>query len=217
MHAKAYKGMGMEGPIAAWYAALTRKDMPEFGATARRTAERLAEGASVLEVAPGPGYFAIELAKLGRYFITGLDISASFVRIARRNAAEAGLEVDFQQGNAAAMPFAAGTFDLVFCRAAFKNFTQPVEALAEMHRVLKPGGHAVIIDLRADASGQEIDSHVVGMGLNTINRALTKGILRWLRNRAHTEADFRRFIAACTFCQSNVATTATGFEIALVK
>ena len=73
--AKPYKGLGMEGAIAKWYAALTKKSLEDFKALARRTAERIPPGSSVLEVAPGPGYFAIELAKLGNYQITGLDIS----------------------------------------------------------------------------------------------------------------------------------------------
>jgi ubiquinone/menaquinone biosynthesis C-methylase UbiE len=38
------------------------------------------------------------------------------------------------------MPFPAESFDLILCRAAFKNFSRPVEAIDEMHRVLKPAG-----------------------------------------------------------------------------
>ena len=48
------------------------------------------------------------------------------------------------------MPFEDNEFDFVLCRAAFKNFSEPVAALREMHRVLKPGGKALIIDLRRD-------------------------------------------------------------------
>src|SRR5580658_4790714 len=136
---KAYKGLGMEGLTAKWYASLTRKSMEDFKALAKRVAQNLPPTARVLEVAPGPGYFAIELARLGDYRITGLDISRTFVEIARRNAWEAGVAVDFQQGNAAAMPFANGSFDFVLCRAAFKNFSQPLWALKEMHRVLDFG------------------------------------------------------------------------------
>src|ERR1700747_3794031 len=87
--------------------------------------------------APGPGYLAIELAKRGQYAMTGLDISKTFVEIASANARRASVEVDIQQGNASAMPFADNTFDLILCRAAFKNFSQPLEAMNEMHRVLK--------------------------------------------------------------------------------
>lgn len=137
---KAYRGAGMEGMVAKWYASNTAKSMNDFRAEARRVAGLLPAGARVLEVAPGPGYFAIELARLGGYEITGLDISKTFVEIAQRNATQAGARVEFRGGSASDMPFEAGQFDFLFCRAAFKNFSEPVLALQEMHRVLKPGG-----------------------------------------------------------------------------
>ena len=52
-----------------------------------------------------------------------------------------------------------GSFDLIICRAAFKNFSEPLQALHEMHRVLKPGGKALIMDLRRDASLEDIKTH----------------------------------------------------------
>ena len=102
---KGHKGMGMEGFTARWYSSLTRKSLAEFQALARRFAGELPPHSRVLEVAPGPGYFAIELAKLGDYRVTGLDISHTLVDIARRNAREAGVPVDFRLGNASFMPF----------------------------------------------------------------------------------------------------------------
>ena len=121
---------------------------------AQGVAAELPSGSHVLEVAPGPGYFAVELAKLGSYHIVGLDISQTFVRIATDNAKRAGVEVEFRHGNASSMPFDSGSFDFVYCRAAFKNFSEPVRAINEMYRVLKPGGKAVIVDLRKDTSAQ---------------------------------------------------------------
>ena len=82
--AKAYKGIGMEGWVARWYAANTGKDLSDFTAQARKLAASLAPRAAVLEIAPGPGYFAIELARAGDFRITGLDISATFVDLARK-------------------------------------------------------------------------------------------------------------------------------------
>lgn len=119
---KAYKGFGMEGFTAKWYASLTLRSLDEFKALARRTSDQVPPGSQVLEIAPGPGYFAIELAKLGGYQISGLDISHTFVEIARGNAAKAGVHVDFQQGNAASMPFGGKSFDFLLCRAAFIEF-----------------------------------------------------------------------------------------------
>src|SRR4051812_1633021 len=97
---KAYRGMGMEGPIAHWYARNTGKMAAEFEGAARGVAETLRPGAEVLEVAPGPGYFAVELARLGDFRVVGLDVSESFVRIATEHARLAGVEVEFLRGNA---------------------------------------------------------------------------------------------------------------------
>src|SRR5512145_795919 len=154
---KAYKGLPMEGFIASWYARITLKDLKRHAFMAKQMVEKIPANGSVLEIAPGPGYFCIELARLGNYKITGLDISRSFVEIARRNAAGAGLKIDFQEGNAAAMPFQDNLFDFTFCQAAFKNFSEPVKAIAEMYRVLRRGGLSVISDLRRDASAEEIE------------------------------------------------------------
>src|ERR1700722_19856862 len=142
IHRKGYRGVGMEGPIAAWYAKNTAKDLSRFTTVARAVATRVPPGGRVLEIAPGPGFCAIAIAKSGRYSVTGLDISESFVRIARENAGAAGVAVDFRHGNASAMPFPDASFDFIVCSAAFKNFSDPVGALNEIYRVLAPGGHA---------------------------------------------------------------------------
>jgi len=61
---KAHKGPAMEGAIASWYARITKRDRG-YAALANAIAERVRPGARVLEVAPGPGYLAIELARRG--------------------------------------------------------------------------------------------------------------------------------------------------------
>ncbi len=215
---KAYKGMGMEGWIARWYAANTGKSMEEFRALARRVAAGLAPGSVVLELAPGPGYFAIELAKLASLEITGLDISKSFVEIARRNAQAAKVNVDFRQGDASHTPFADETFDFLLCRAAFKNFSQPLLAVREMYRVLKPGGRGVIIDLRRDASQKSINELVDQMGLTWMSSVFTKLTFRMmLLRRAYTRSEFENFVSQTEFHHADIEETPTGFEIRLQK
>src|SRR5690242_19035890 len=61
---KPYKGPNMEGPIATWYARITKRDRG-YAQIADDLAARLPRGARVLEVAPGPGYLAVELARRG--------------------------------------------------------------------------------------------------------------------------------------------------------
>src|SRR5439155_26259799 len=143
-----FQDLGIKGGMARWYDTNTRQHrMGEMKNYAKEATAHIPEGGSVLEVAPGPWYLAIELAKLGTYHISGLDISQDFVEIARRNAQDAGVEVAFQQGNASAMPFPDHTFDFIICTAAFKNFKEPLKALGEMYRVLKPKGSCLIIDM----------------------------------------------------------------------
>ena len=109
---RAWKGKAMEGWVARWYTRTRRKDMADFRGEAKRIRERLNRSSRVLEVAPGPGFFAIELSKLGGFPITGLDISQTLVNIAKKNAAAAGVQVDFRLGNASAMPLTDDSFDL---------------------------------------------------------------------------------------------------------
>jgi ubiquinone/menaquinone biosynthesis C-methylase UbiE len=218
MQAKAYKGMGMEGPIARWYEKNTRRDMPEFKALARRMAETLPAGAKVLEVAPGPGFFSIELAKLGKFDVTGIDISDSFVAIARKNTQAEGVQVDFRKGNASAIPFGESSFDFVLCRAAFKNFSDPVGALREMRRVLKPGGRAVVIDLRKDVNKKSLDDYVRGLKTTAISAFMIRWTFRlMLIKRAYTKEQFQQFIAQSGFENSKIDETPVGFEITLTK
>lgn len=94
------------------------------------------------------------------------------------------------------MPFEDQSFVFLLCRAAFKNFSQPLRALEEMYRVLKPGGRAVIIDLRKDAPKQSVSEAVEGMGLGRVNTFMTKMIFRTtLLKRAYTKKEFEQFLA----------------------
>ncbi len=214
---KAYKGLAMEGPIARWYAKNARRDA-EFKALARKVNETVPVGGHVLEVAPGPGFLSIELARLGKYQVTGLDISKTFVEIAQANARQANVPIDFRQGNASDMPFADGTFDFIICTAAFKNFTQPVQAIAEMQRVLKPGGQALISDLRHDASRADVERMVKEMGLNRLNTLFTQWAFRaMLLKNAYTPDGIRQLVAQTKFRQCDIRTDPIGMEIWLTK
>ncbi len=214
---KPYKGMAMEGMIATWYAKNTGMSIAEFRGLAKRIADGLRPGDGVLEVAPGPGYLAIELARLGPFRVTGLDVSRSFVRIARENALRARVEIDFQEGDAAALPFGADTFDFIVCRAAFKNFSDPVGALREMHRVLRAGGRALIIDMRSDASGKSIVDEVAKMHLGRIDAFLTRTTLSALRKRAYSKSDLERMAQASPFGRCSIVEQPLGFEVGFLK
>lgn len=214
---KGCKGISMEGPIATWYAKNTAKSTHRFESTAARISKACRAGSEILEVAPGPGYLAIELARMG-FRVTGLDISRSFVEIAAANARAAGVDAQFRLGNASEMPFADSSFDAAVTMAAFKNFSDPVGALNEMYRVLRPGGQAWVYDLRREASLEEVDREVRGMHLSGINAAVTRLTFRWmLLPRAYSLAEIERMSRESRFGGCEVRCDGIGFEARLVR
>jgi len=214
-----FKGPEMEGPIARWYTRLrgSASQVELCREQARQLVAGLPSGAQVLEVAPGPGFLSIEMARLGKVHVTGLDISRTFVEISAERAREAGVTVEFRQGDAAHMPFASDSFDLIVCQAAFKNFTQPGTALAEMHRVLRAGGGAVIQDMSKEATHSDIDSEVRGMDLGRFSAFTTRATLEMLKRRAYSPDQLRQLAAESPFRTCRITTSGIGLEVRLEK
>jgi SAM-dependent methyltransferase len=95
----------------------------------------------VLDVGCGPGTLTVDLATLiapGR--MRGVDASADVIEAARRTAAERGVEVDFSVGDAYALALDDGSVDIVHAHQVLQHLADPVAALVEWRRVLKPGG-----------------------------------------------------------------------------
>jgi ubiquinone/menaquinone biosynthesis C-methylase UbiE len=210
------QALGMEGPIARWYARIRGTDaqLAAVRTQADRLTAGLSEGAHILEVAPGPGYLAVELARLG-FDVTGVDLSATFVRLATDVAHRAGVDARFLHGDAADLPVPDTSADLVVCQAAFKNFGRPVTALDEMHRVLRPGGTAVIGDMNRDATAADIRREVEGMGLGPISATFTRVTLTGLRRRAYAADHFRMAAAASAFGTCEVRAEGLSLEVRL--
>ncbi len=215
---KPYLGISMEGALASWYAKITRKDLAEFERLARELAKDLPANARVLEIAPGPGFLSIALAKLGAFRVTGLDISQSFVQMASQYAKQEGVPARFIHGSASDIPLEDGMFDLIVCRAAFKNFSEPLKALNEMHRVLKPQGRAVIIDLRKDAPWDEIVAYVDGLHLSAANAWMTKFTFKhMLLRRAYTEKQMSSLAMQSDFKCCEIVKAPVGMEVRLLR
>jgi SAM-dependent methyltransferase len=107
-------------------------------------------GGDVLDLGTGPGYVAIQLGRQRRNLqLVGLDLAAHMVRQAKRNAAKIGLDGRglWPQGDAHRLPFADGSFDLVISSFALHHWSEPLQILNEIARVLRPGGSYYLADL----------------------------------------------------------------------
>ena len=107
-------------------------------------------GEHVLDVACGTGIVARlawpQVAPSGR--VVGLDVNAAMLDVARRAAEEAGMSIEWQEGDAASMPLADGAFDAVLCQLGLQYFSERHAALMEMRRLLRASGRLVLSVLR---------------------------------------------------------------------
>jgi SAM-dependent methyltransferase len=96
-------------------------------------------GSQVLDVACGTGVVALTAARTGAR-VQGLDLTPELIAHARENAALMKIEVNFQEGDAESLPFADASFDVVVSQFGHMFAPRPEVAIAEMLRVLEPGG-----------------------------------------------------------------------------
>jgi ubiquinone/menaquinone biosynthesis C-methylase UbiE len=98
----------------------------------------------VLEVGVGTGrnlpLYAADVS------VTGIELSPAMLAIARRRAAGLGLDADLRTGDAQALPFGDEAFDTVVCALSLCTIPDPATAIAEMRRVLVPGGRLLLLD-----------------------------------------------------------------------
>jgi ubiquinone/menaquinone biosynthesis C-methylase UbiE len=213
------KDLAIEGLTARWYNRNTKnhrmKEMKEYAAL---VAMDLKPGDRVLELAPGPGFLSIELAKMGNYKIVGVEISKTFVDIARDNAREAGVDVDFRQGSASDIRFPDNSFHAIVCTAAFKNFREPQLALAEMYRVLRPEGTVLIVDMNRAATNAQVEELVEEMKAKGLEAMFLKITFKYfLRKGAYTKGELTAMLSPIGWRSVDIEEEGIGFRIWLKK
>jgi SAM-dependent methyltransferase len=100
---------------------------------------RIAPKETVLDVGCGTGVVSVTAARLGAK-VQGLDLTPALLERAKENAAIAHVEIAFTEGDAEALPYPEGSFDVVVSQFGHMFAPRPAIAIAEMLRVLKPGG-----------------------------------------------------------------------------
>jgi ubiquinone/menaquinone biosynthesis C-methylase UbiE len=137
-----------EGRSTRIYDLMSRRVLRGFY---RRMADDIArvapDGAAVLDVGTGPGVLLLELARRRPDLqLTGVDLSADMITVARRNVAGFGDRVSARQGDVTQLPFADHSFDLIASSLSVHHWDDPAAAVPELARVLRPGGRVCIYD-----------------------------------------------------------------------
>lgn len=98
----------------------------------------------ILEVAVGTGrtlpYYPADA------MVTGIDLSPEMLSVAKQRAASLPVRVELHEGDAEQLPFGDRSFDTAVCALSLCNIPDPARAIAEMHRVLVPGGRLLLLD-----------------------------------------------------------------------
>jgi 2-polyprenyl-6-hydroxyphenyl methylase / 3-demethylubiquinone-9 3-methyltransferase len=97
------------------------------------------QGQAALEVGCGGGILSEEIARLG-FAVTGIDPAAPSLQLAASHAQAGGLRISYEQGSGEAIPYRDDSFDIVFCCDVLEHVRDVPKVIAEISRVLKPGG-----------------------------------------------------------------------------
>lgn len=117
----------------------------------RKKALRLLRGKGIeylLDIATGTGDFALEALSIGPKKIIGVDISEGMLAVGKKKMQALGLEekIELRSGDSENLPFEDNSFDAVTVSFGVRNFEHLEQGLSEMLRVIKPGGHCLILE-----------------------------------------------------------------------
>ena len=135
---------------------------------------------TILDVACGPGILACALARIAQR-VTGIDLTPAMIEQAQALQRTEGLvNLDWQVGDVAKLPFDDGSFSVVVSRYSFHHLLDPATVLGEMVRVTTPGGRVAVVDVYMSSHDQaeaydhveklRDPSHVRALGLDELHR-----------------------------------------------
>jgi SAM-dependent methyltransferase len=171
-----------------------------------------ARGLRVLEIGCGLGTDGAQFARGGALY-TGVDLTDAAVSLARRNFELRGLKGEFRTADAENMDFADDTFDLVYSHGVLHHTPDTARAIREVHRVLKPGGRAVVMLYHRDSYNYRVNISVLRRAGARLLRSepgvrlahlLTREPVESLREHAaRLKEDQRSYLSPEEFLSSN--------------
>lgn len=146
---------GIEDPQAVIaYDRISR--MPQFALVRRMFVNELKRHdpkGTIVDVGCGPGYLIAVIARsIPQAHIVGVDISEEMLSTASKNLSSLGFgeKVEFRKGESQSLPFENASVDNIVSTLSLHHWSDPKKAFQEIHRVLKPGGQFLLLDMRRD-------------------------------------------------------------------
>jgi ubiquinone/menaquinone biosynthesis C-methylase UbiE len=164
---------------------------------------RFATQGDLLDVGTGPAWLLMKLCERTQAMrLVGVDVSPAMVKKAQENVAAVGLSdrIEIRESSADRLPFADDSFDAVVSTGSIHHWKEATTGLNEIHRVLKPGGHALMYDLVTNTPPS-----VLADMRREFGRLRTT--LFWLHSFEepfHTQESFRQLACATRFEQGQV-------------
>jgi ubiquinone/menaquinone biosynthesis C-methylase UbiE len=157
---------------------------------------QLMPGWRVLDAGCGPGTITLGFARrVAPGLVTGIDAEDSQFSNARQQAERENLNIEFQKASVYELPFPDGSFDAVFSHALFEHLSDPMAALAELRRVLKPGGWigvragdmgGILVDAASDGPTQAFAGYIARREKDSGDPQIGRKLGRLLRQTGFT-------------------------------
>jgi len=154
------------------------------------------DGIKLLDVGCGTGSLLESLFRSGRQVnLCGINVSPEMIRVARKklNGKE---RVELHEGSATNSPFESDSFDYVVCANSLHHHPDPGQSLAEMTRVLKPGGVVIVMDAFIDSRVRKIFFRIVNVfrGEGKVQHFRRQELQRILHNLGHESVTQRTYL-----------------------